>query len=122
MLFLEVFSEIGEAELVAVLEIAVGGVVFLNRVVCQVHPIIVQRGRVRRILARACANVALLEKEAVEALGHQHPAADVEFTTLYKQGILDVLLDNELRALYQILVLLRIIVLHSLFWTATGFF
>lgn len=73
---------------------------FLDRIICQMDPIIGKGRRIGCILTGARTNVTLFEKVAVEALRYEYPYSYIKFSSFYKQRIFDILLYYKLRAFY----------------------
>lgn len=95
--------ELLEGQLVALLELPVVLRVLLHRIVGQMDVRIRDVLKVELLSRRP--QVTFREHVHVQRLGHQYPHSDVEFAILNQQGLLDVLLDDELMAANFALVL-----------------
>lgn len=69
--------------------------VFLNRVIGQMHEVIVQVLRAHRVGLAGGPQIALAEKINVVVLRQRHPNPNVELALVHEQGPLDVLLNYE---------------------------
>ena len=73
---------------------------FLDRIICQMDPIIGKGRRIGCILTGARTNVTFFEKVAVEALRYEYPYSYIKFPSFYKQWIFNILLYYKLSAFY----------------------
>ena len=100
MLFLKILSKIGKTKLIAIFKVTICWIMFLDRIICQMDPIIGKGGRISCILTGARTNVTLFKKVAVKALRYEYPYSYIKFSSFYKQRIFNILLYYKLRAFY----------------------
>jgi len=103
VVLVDVLLELREAQLVAVLELAVGLTFHLHRVVGQVHEGIVHVLQIYAIVTARSPQVALREEVQIRVMREDDPDPDVELTFTDEERPLNVLLDNERVKLYFIL-------------------
>ena len=93
--FLDLSLEVGERKLIAIFVAAVLGALYLDRVIGQVHKVIVQVLCIHRVGLTRGAQIAFFEEVNIHVLSESHPDTNVKFPLVHKQRPFDILLNDK---------------------------
>ena len=78
----QIITELGVTHLISVLKLTIIWSVLLNRIIRQMHPLVLQLFCISTVGRRAGPDISFFEKHYVHILRHEHPYSDVKLAPM----------------------------------------